>query len=214
MLAGKTVLVVDDDRKICELIHGFLEDFEVAVVEAYDGVQAEEKIQKASFDLIICDVRMPEMGGLKLLQKTRAHSNVRFLLISGFTDIGGTKEALDLTADGFLPKPFTAEEFYLCLSGVLSKDEETRVDRDSEFSKMPLDQFVTGAKLSVDVYLRLSSERYYKVGDKGGSVSRKKLQILIDKKIKKIYIKTTDKTGSDLRHHQGRLSPKDWNRSY
>jgi CheY-like chemotaxis protein len=133
----KVVLIDDDayDRHvICESLRK--EGYEV--IEAENGISGLEIIQKESPDLIICDVRMPEMDGDELLEKVRNSNNgigiIPFIFISGFTNGEQKITRLKKGADNFLEKPVDLELLSACV-----KSNLIGMERVSNYMKHQLD---------------------------------------------------------------------------
>ena len=111
MPASKTILVVDDEKKICDLLCVFLIDEGHKALSANDGLDALELISKNTFDLIISDIRMPRADGIYLLQQIRQLGlNVPVVFLTGFSDLTEA-EAMHLGADGIFHKPINFEIF-------------------------------------------------------------------------------------------------------
>ncbi len=99
------VLLVDDEHEITELLGDLLRTYGFAVVTANDGVQAIAEAQKKKFDVVVSDVRMPDMDGLKMMDKLKKHyPDLGFIIISGFS-VENENEVLDRGAFRFLHKP-------------------------------------------------------------------------------------------------------------
>ena len=104
MTTPRTVLVVDDDPMLRDLLTQTLTAIGHESVSAVDGFDALEQLKKRTFDVVISDIKMPNMDGLQLLKEIReAHSSMPVLFISGFA----TSEMIQTAQpDGFLTKPF------------------------------------------------------------------------------------------------------------
>lgn len=108
---GKTLLVVDDEADIRELLVTELSAFGFETAEASNGTEAFQLILERRFDLVISDVRMSGGDGITLLRKVRERSSLspRVILITGFADIE-VPIAYDLGAEAVLGKPFSLRE--------------------------------------------------------------------------------------------------------
>ncbi len=109
--SGKSILVVEDDAAVRDLVSGPVRTAGYRVTEAHNGVEALELARKAEFDLVITDVVMPAMGGVELARRlTDMNPRIRVLFISGYPD-GDSPRQEGLPADiPFLQKPFLAAE--------------------------------------------------------------------------------------------------------
>jgi response regulator RpfG family c-di-GMP phosphodiesterase len=109
--ASPRVLVVDDEKVIREILADFLslEGFQVAV--ASDGVVALEQLSKAPFDMVISDLKMPNMGGLELLEHIQTeHEDILTVIMTGFGTVETAIEAMKKGAYDYILKPFKVEE--------------------------------------------------------------------------------------------------------
>jgi pilus assembly protein CpaE len=103
------ILLVDDDRVIQKMVGGFLERTGYHVRKASDGVEALQLVQEEVPDLVITDVRMPELNGFELTTRLRSHHRTASIPILMFSDLGDAPNALAgyaAGADDYLPKPF------------------------------------------------------------------------------------------------------------
>ncbi|MEA1969958.1 MAG: response regulator, partial [Thermodesulfobacteriota bacterium] len=100
------ILVIDDEAYIRESIKSFLEDFGYDLIEADDGRKGLEIFEKEMPDLVLCDLRMPEMDGLEVLGFiTENFPETPIIIVSGAGNIGDTVEALKLGAWDYIIKP-------------------------------------------------------------------------------------------------------------
>ena len=121
---GTCVLVVDDEEFVLESAQQTLEDVGFEVRTALDAPAALRVVEREPIDLVITDLRMPEMSGLDLIRRLRdQHPNLPIVAASGVAD-GRTEEALDAGAQTFLAKPFTAEKLEEALQEALRTTEE------------------------------------------------------------------------------------------
>jgi pilus assembly protein CpaE len=103
------IVLVDDDRVIQKMVGGFLERKGYRVRKASDGIEALQLVREHVPDLIITDVRMPELNGLELAYRLRGHHRTAGVPILMFSEMGEAPDALmgyAAGADDYLPKPF------------------------------------------------------------------------------------------------------------
>ena len=99
-------MVVDDEEQMRVIISRFLNALGHEAVSAPNGRDALRKFRDQPFDLVLSDVRMPELNGLQLLKAIKEmNPRVPVVLISGYADIEIVVEALKAGAENFLPKP-------------------------------------------------------------------------------------------------------------
>jgi signal transduction histidine kinase len=104
--SAKKILVIDDEEYIRDSVIGFLEDFGFEVVDAENGRIGLEVFDSRQPDLVLCDLRMPEMDGLEVLASVRRrNSNIPIIIVSGAGNIADTVEALRLGAWDYIIKP-------------------------------------------------------------------------------------------------------------
>ena len=130
------VLLVDDEIMIRE---GFkrLFDWEAhdcqVVGEAADGMEALAQIDSLRPDLVIMDINIPIMNGLKVIQLSRIkHPNTAFVIVSGYDDFSYCREALRLQITDYILKPVNYEEFGTCIDNLKISLFERRVSAEPE----------------------------------------------------------------------------------
>lgn len=105
------VLVVDDEKVIREILADFLSLEGFAVATAADGVAALDQLENGQFDMVISDLKMPNMGGLELLEEIQTnHENVLTVIMTGFGTVETAIEAMKKGAYDYILKPFKVEE--------------------------------------------------------------------------------------------------------
>lgn len=130
-LKGKTLLIVDDEADLREIISMEMEYFGAKVFQAESVKMAVEILNKEHVDLIISDIRMPESTGVDLLKTVKKDSvnDPAVVLITGFADID-TSEALGLGAEALIHKPFDMDELLKTVN-YLSKKYPNRYLREA-----------------------------------------------------------------------------------
>ena len=110
------ILVVDDEAMVAGVLVDYFQDqgFEVSTAEG--GIQALSKLAKAPADVVLLDVRMPEMDGIEVLRRIRAsHPRVGVLMMTGNDDTALAEKAIALGAFDFVLKPFDFEYIGRCV---------------------------------------------------------------------------------------------------
>ena len=105
-----TVLVVDDDREIVESIAIFLQADGYLVRKAYNGLEALDIVMTENVHLIILDIMMPELDGIKTLLKVRESKNLPIILLSAKSEDADKILGLTAGADDYITKPFNPLE--------------------------------------------------------------------------------------------------------
>ena len=117
---SKTILVVDDEVQIRQIIAEFLLGFNFAVLEAGNGEEAIELITGEKVDLVITDIRMPLMNGLQLLREVKLLApKTPVILMTGYQPTKSQELAMTTRADGYLIKPFSLVSLRDCIKSVL-----------------------------------------------------------------------------------------------
>ncbi|SYX85312.1 response regulator transcription factor [Paenibacillus alvei] len=106
----KTILVIDDEAEIRELLTIYLTNHGYATITAGNGAEAMTILQGNPIDMVIADIMMPQMDGLEFLKKTRQNSQIPFLFISAKSDDMDKIYGLQLGADDYVGKPFNPLE--------------------------------------------------------------------------------------------------------
>lgn len=125
------VLAVEDDASQRQMLADFLRDLGLEVVEASDGREAIEIFQKGPFDLVISDLRMPEMDGQELLQQIRSiNPEVGVVLVTAFGTVQGAVATLKSGASDYLLKPLELDEVEHVVRRCLEENHLRRENRD------------------------------------------------------------------------------------
>jgi DNA-binding response OmpR family regulator len=104
------ILVVDDDKEIVEAIEIYLKNEGLNIFKAYDGLEAIEKLIKEEIHLILMDIMMPKMDGLRATLKIREEKNIPIILISAKSEDTDKILGLNMGADDYITKPFNPLE--------------------------------------------------------------------------------------------------------
>ena len=104
------ILVCDDDKEIVEAIEIYLTQDGHQVLEAYDGIEAVEILKKESVDLLIMDIMMPRMDGIRATLKIREKHNIPIIILSAKSEDADKILGLNIGADDYITKPFEIRE--------------------------------------------------------------------------------------------------------
>ena len=105
-----TILVCDDDKEIVEAIEIYLMQEGYNVEKAYDGIQAVEIMKNKKIDLMIIDVMMPKLDGIRATLQIRKESRVPIIILSAKTEDADKILGLNVGADDYVTKPFNPLE--------------------------------------------------------------------------------------------------------
>ena len=120
-LAGRRVLVVDDEPMVREVVCAYLAREGFAVDEATNGREAIEMIDRGHPDLVVLDVMLPELDGLSVLSEVRKRSGVPVILLTARIEEPDRVAGLDLGADDYVVKPFSPRELTARVRTVLKR---------------------------------------------------------------------------------------------
>ena len=115
------LLVVDDDRRIRDLLSRFLHAEGYRVTTANNAVEARAKLESLSFDLLVLDVMMPGETGFQLAKSLRESSAVPILMLTAKAETESRITGLEIGADDYVPKPFEPRELSLRIANILKR---------------------------------------------------------------------------------------------
>ena len=116
------ILIVDDEKSLREMLAILLQREGYNVVQVENGKKALDLVKTTEFDLIISDMKMPELGGLDLLRQLREQSNdVTVLMMTAFSSTEDAVEAMKLGAYDYITKPFKNDEIRLVIKNALER---------------------------------------------------------------------------------------------
>lgn len=123
-----SILVVDDDASIRELLHEHLSRVGYDIHTAEDGDQMRERLKTYSVDLIVLDVMMPGDDGFTLCREVREHSRVPIIMLTASSDETDRVVGLEIGADDYLAKPFSARELQARIKALLRRAQFARAE--------------------------------------------------------------------------------------
>jgi len=125
------ILVIDDERSIRNTLKEILEYEKFKVELAEHGVEGLEKYKKEHFDIVLCDIKMPEMDGMEVLEKiSEEEGDAQIIMISGHGNIDNAVEAIKKGAFDFIEKPLDLNRLLITIRNALDKSNlitETKV---------------------------------------------------------------------------------------
>lgn len=133
----KRILIADDEARIRRLVCDFLKNAGFETVEAVDGKDAIEKFfSEGSFDLVICDIMMPEADGWEVCKKIREQSSVPFLMLTARTQEFDELMSFESGADDFVTKPFSPTVLVKRVEALIKRSNNTVSDSNAETIKI------------------------------------------------------------------------------
>lgn len=144
------VLIVDDDRNICELLRLYLQKDGFDTEIANDGSEAVELQKKYNPDIILLDVMMPKLDGWQVCREIRKTSDVPIIMITAKGEVFDKILGLELGADDYISKPFDTKEVIARIKAVLRRttDKTKNENEEVRFDKLIIN--LTNYELIVD----------------------------------------------------------------
>jgi two-component system response regulator AtoC len=155
-VAQRTILVADDDASIRSLLKQLLSDEGYNVVEATTGSEVVEKVKDVNPDLVIMDVRMPELDGIEALSKLKVSSpKTSVLIMTAFGSSNNAIRAMELGAFDYITKPFELDKISHTVKRVIEYRDltsEVQVLRDEISSLVQTERIVGNSPAMQEVY--------------------------------------------------------------
>ena len=118
------ILIVDDDKRILQLINDYLSKNNFRITTANNSLIAREKIENIEFDLIVLDIMMPGESGLKLTDSLKKNNfKTPILLLSALGNADDRIKGLEIGANDYLAKPFEPKELLLRMKNLIKKNK-------------------------------------------------------------------------------------------
>ena len=128
-MPARKILVVDDERKIVDIIKAYLEREGYQVMVAYEGKSALEMAHRQLPDLIVLDLMLPEVSGWDVCRTLRKESDVPIIMLTARDETTDKIVGLELGADDYVTKPFDPKELISRIKAVLRRSESKVVPR-------------------------------------------------------------------------------------
>ena len=116
----KSILIVDDDKRLRELLKDYLSEKDLEIYLCQDFEEAKEILSLVYFDLIILDRMMPSGDGMNLVNFSKKMSNAPIILLTAMGEDQNRIDGLRVGADDYLSKPFEPEELFLRINNLLN----------------------------------------------------------------------------------------------
>jgi DNA-binding response OmpR family regulator len=134
-----TILIIDDDAKLNQLLKDFLKDFGYAVITATRPTKGLKKLQQVSPDLVILDIMLPEMDGFEVCRAIRQTSNIPIIMLTARGEVTDKVVGLELGADDYLAKPFEPRELVARIQSVLRRSQQLSDNQILTFDRLTID---------------------------------------------------------------------------
>jgi two-component system, OmpR family, response regulator CpxR len=123
--SSHTLLLVDDDVELCELMVDFFSQHGFRIESAYDGRRGLARALEGVFDLVLLDVMLPGLDGFEVLHQLRRQRSVPVIMLTARTEQADRISGLNAGADDYLPKPFGPEELLARIRAVLRRASQS-----------------------------------------------------------------------------------------
>jgi two-component system, OmpR family, response regulator ResD len=120
-MSGETILIVDDEPTIAEVVGLYLQREGYKVLAAADGDTALSIVEQQHPDLVVLDLMLPGLGGLEVTRRLRANSALPIIMLTARTEETDRVVGLELGADDYVTKPFSARELVARVKAVLRR---------------------------------------------------------------------------------------------
>lgn len=180
----KSILVVDDEKDIREVIEIYLINEEFEVITACDGLEALEKLKNEAIDLIILDIMMPKLDGIRTCLKIREEKKMPIIMLSAKSEDSDKILGLNIGADDYVVKPFNPLELVarvksqirrttsfnepreenddeICIDGLVINTANREVFVDDKFVRLTPREFEILKVLATNIGRVLSTEQIY-----------------------------------------------------
>ena len=116
-----SILIVDDDVQIRELLREYLSGFSMSVIAVADGKEMLEMLENTTFDLVILDLMLPGVDGLTLCRNLRANSDIPILMLTARGEAMDRVVGLEVGADDYIVKPFEPRELVARIQTIMRR---------------------------------------------------------------------------------------------
>lgn len=120
-----SILIVDDEKKICEFIKAFLDNEGYCTEVAYDGNSAMDKLESKKYDLVILDRMIPNVSGEEICEYIRGKSDVPIIMLTAKVEDEDKIDGFKLGCDDYICKPFNINELVLRVKAILKRSSSS-----------------------------------------------------------------------------------------
>ena len=151
---AKTLLIMEDDSNIRELLRLYLEQEGYTIETATDGAEGMRAFKRIHPDLVLLDVMMPQMDGWQVIKEIRASSKTPVIMLTAKSETFDKVSGLELGADDYITKPFEMRELIARVHAVLRRFDDDETPAKLEFDNLIIDKesyniVVKGQKMEI-----------------------------------------------------------------
>ena len=208
------VLVVDDDKEIVDAIEIYLSNEGLKIYRACDGIEALETLVDKEIHLILMDIMMPRMDGIRATLKIREEKNIPIILISAKSEDTDKILGLNMGADDYITKPFSVRELVARAKAILRRTSFKQEDNSFKFGDINIDyqkHEVYKGKEKIELTLKEFELLEILIKNKGKVMTR---DFLLDKIWGYEYVGETRTVDVHVRHLRQKIEDNDKNPIY
>jgi len=165
-MLGRRVLVIDDEENLRHFLKMILQEEGYEVEIAQDGLEALKKMEERGWDIILCDIRMPNMDGMAFLQEMKAREmDGTVIMMSAYGTVDTAVEAMKIGAYDYVSKPFNADEIILTLKKAEERErlrEENIRLREEVQKDYSLENIVAQSEVMIKIFDLIKKVAKYK----------------------------------------------------
>jgi DNA-binding response OmpR family regulator len=135
----QTILIIDDDEKLNQLLHDFLGDFGFEIISATHPAKGLKLLKQKLPDLVILDIMLPDMDGFEVCKVIRQTHSVPIIMLTARGEVTDKIVGLELGADDYLAKPFEPRELVARIHSVLRRAQNIDDSRPQTFGRLEID---------------------------------------------------------------------------
>ncbi len=137
---GPHILLIEDDRRLAEMVSEYLGEAGFRVSVAGDGRTGLSRLTSEPYDALVLDLMLPDMDGLDVCRQLRAFSDAPVLMLTARGDAMDRVVGLEVGADDYLPKPFEPRELLARLRAILRRRDPARSSNVLRFGRLEIDR--------------------------------------------------------------------------
>jgi len=119
----RTILLLEDDLQLSNTIKQFLTHYDYIVIQAFDGVEAQDIFYENQIDIMLLDVKVPQMSGFEFLEEIRKKGNkVPAIFITSLNSVIDVEKGFNIGCDDYIRKPFTLKELLVRVESLIKKN--------------------------------------------------------------------------------------------
>jgi two-component system, OmpR family, copper resistance phosphate regulon response regulator CusR len=140
MLQNINILIVEDEKRLAEILKKQLEDSGFCADIAFDGFSGKEMIEQFQYNLVILDINLPLLNGYELCKEIRkSNSNIPIIMLTAFSTPENKITGFDLGADDYIVKPFDYRELLARINVFIKRPEKKEINSKIKIADLELD---------------------------------------------------------------------------